>query len=53
MQYHPRLSSAIKQGIFVSQNGFSDRARQAVTMIEAKEGITIRLVTPEDILKLD
>jgi site-specific DNA-methyltransferase (adenine-specific) len=52
MQYHPKLSSDIKQGIFVSMNGFSDRARQAVTMIEAKEGIIIRLVTPEDMLRL-
>jgi site-specific DNA-methyltransferase (adenine-specific) len=53
MQYHPKISPDIKQGIFVSQNGFSDRAREAVAMIEAKEGITIHLATPEDMLELD
>jgi len=53
MQYHPKISPDIKQGIFVSQNGFSGRAREAVSMIETKEGVTIRLVTPEDMLKLE
>lgn len=52
IQFHPKLSPNIKQGIFASQNGFSDRARKAVNMIEAKDGMVIKLEQPEDILKL-
>jgi len=52
IRHHPKLQGIdVKEGIFVSQNGFTDRARQIVSEIEESEGITIHLVIPEEMLK--
>lgn len=49
--YHPKLQRDVREGIFVSQNGFTDRARQVAYEIEESEKIKIHLIIPEEMLK--
>jgi site-specific DNA-methyltransferase (adenine-specific) len=53
VKYHANVPKPIKKVIVVSQTGFDDGARQRKFEIETAEGITVELVTPQEMLTLE
>lgn len=53
-KYHPLVTpKPVKEIIVVSQTGFDDSARKLKFEVETKEGIKVRLETPETMLRLE
>ncbi len=53
MRYHPDVPKPVKQGIIVSQKGFDESAIARVFQIKERDKIDIKLVIPEDLLKIN
>lgn len=53
MRYHPDVPKPVKYGIIVSQVGFDEKAISRVFQIKERDEIDIKLVTPEDLFKIN
>jgi len=51
IKYHPSVPQPAKYAIIASKEGFAESAMARVFQIKENEGITIKLVTPEDLLE--